>query len=401
MLDEKKQFPIFDKGNICYLDTAATSQKPEIVLQNIDKYYREYNGNAGRGTNKLALKSKLLIEETREKVKNFVNAGSNMELVFTKNCTEAINLVAYSYGLNFLNKGDNILLAVSNHHSNIVPFQFIAKKVGAIIKYITLDDKGNLDMEMFKLQLNDKTKIVAISSVVNTTGVIQDFKQVIELAHKKNAKVLLDVSQGITHYRQNFAKWDADFYVFSGHKMFSAFGVGCLVSKKDILEAMPPFLLGGDMIEYVDEYESTYDKVPTKFEAGTMDTAAISSLASAIDYIEKISYEKIEEKEKELEKKLIKELKKLKYVETYYTDNPNRVSVVAFNIKNVHSHDVSFILDEYDVYIRSGRHCTDILHKFMGVNSTCRVSLGIYNDDKDIYKLIEAIKKVSEVFLLE
>lgn len=399
--NDKNHFPIFKDNNIHYLDTAATSQKPDIVIENIYNYYKKYNANAGRGTNELAIKSKLIIEETREKVKKFVNASPDMELIFTKNCTEAINLVAYSYGLSFLNENDEIILAISNHHANIVPWQFISKKTKAIIKYIYLDNDGNLDIEDFKEKLTEKTKLVAISSVVNTTGVIQDYKRIIDLSHQVNSLVLLDVSQGITHYRQDFSDWDADFYVFSGHKMFSSFGVGCLISKKTILDKMPPFLLGGDMIEYVEEYETTYAKVPTKFEAGTMDTSAIYSLSTAIDYIEKIGYEIIREKEKKLEKKLLEELEKLDFIETYYTKNKNRVAVVAFNVKNVHSHDVSFILDQYKVFIRSGKHCTDPLHKFMKLNSTCRVSFGIYNDEEDIYKFIEALKKVSEVFSVE
>ncbi|VWL85186.1 SufS family cysteine desulfurase [Oceanivirga miroungae] len=397
----KKDFPIFKNKDMHYLDTAATSQKPDVVISDLKKYYEKSNANAGRGSHELSILSKSIIEDTREKVKKFVNASSNMELVFTKNCTEAINLVAYSFGLNFLDENSEIILAVSNHHANIVPWQFVSEKTKAKLKYIYLDSEGNLDIDDYKKKLNKNTKLVAISSVVNTTGIIQDYETVIKLAHENNALVLLDVSQGITHYKQDFSKWNADFYTFSGHKMFSSFGVGALVAKKELLDKMPPFLLGGDMIEYVEEHKTTYASVPTKFEGGTMDTAAIKSLATAISYIEEISYEKINEIEKDLEKILLEELAKLKFVETYYTNNKNRVAVVAFNVKNVHSHDVSYILDQYKVFIRSGKHCTDPLHKFMNINSSCRVSFGVYNEKEDIYKLIEGLKKVGEVFSLE
>lgn len=394
----RNNFPIFKNKDISYLDSAATSQRPSIVIDDIKEYYENFNANAGRGTHELSMVSKAIIDKTRLKVKEFVNASSAMEVVFTKNCTEAINLVAYSYGLNFLKKGDEIILAISNHHSNIVPWQFVARKLGLTLKYIYLTKDGDLDLNDFKYKLNDKTKIVALSSVVNTTGIIQDYNKVIELAHKKNAKVLLDVSQGIVHYKQNFEKVNADFYTFSGHKMFSSFGVGVLVAKKEILEKMPPFLYGGDMIEYVEEQKSTYAKIPTKFEAGTLDTSSILSLSRAIDYVNTISYKEIENIENKLMRELIFRLKTLDFVELYYTDNVDRVSVISFNVKGVHSHDVSFILDQYKVMVRSGHHCTAPLLKYMGINSTCRISLSIYNLSSDIDKLIEGLYKVKEVF---
>lgn len=394
----KNHFPIFDKNNISYLDSAATSQKPKEVIDDLVNYYNNYNANAGRGSHKLSMIGKSIIENTREKVKEFIGCGSDGEVIFTKNCTEAINLVAYSYGLNFLQKDDEILICISNHHANLVPWQYVAKKTKAKLKYIYLQENGQLDLEDFKFKLNNKTKIVAISAVVNTTGIIQPFEKVIELAHKKGSYVLLDCAQSILHFKHEFTKWNVDFMAFSGHKMYSAFGVGVLCAKKDLLEIMPPFILGGDMIEYVEEQSSTYASVPAKFEGGTMDTAAISSLSRAIDYINLIGYKEIENIENKLMMELMFKLKSLNFVETYYTYDVDRVAVISFNVKGVHSHDTAFILDQYNVAVRSGHHCTAPLLKYMGLSSTCRASLNVYNTSEDIDNLVKGLLKVKEVF---
>ena len=255
-------------------------------------------------------------------------------------------------------------------------------------------------MEDFKYKVNKNTKIVALSSVVNTTGIIQPFEEIINYAHKYDALVLLDCAQSIQHFKHEVFKWDVDFMTFSGHKMYSSFGVGVLYAKKELLEKMPPFIYGGDMIEYVEEQYSTYAKVPTKFEGGTLDSAAIYSLSRAIDYINLIGFKKIEDIENKLLVELLFKLKTLDFVETYYTENVDRVPVVAFNVKGVHSHDTAFILDKYKVSVRSGQHCTAPLHQFMKINSTCRASLNVYNTSSDIDALIEGLEKVKEVFKL-
>lgn len=396
----REHFPIFNNNDIAYLDSAATTQKPKSVIDNLNEYYTKYNANAGRGSYELSMINTSIIENTRKKVKEFIGGDNNGEVVFTKNCTEAINLIAYSYGLQFLKPNDEILLCISNHHANLVPWQFVSKTTGCTLKYFYLDKYGQVDMEDFKYKVNKNTKIVALSSVVNTTGIIQPFKQIIDYAHKYNSLVLLDCSQSIAHFKHEVSKWDADFVTFSGHKMFSCFGVGVLYAKLDILNKMPPFLYGGDMIEYVEEQKSTYANVPAKFEGGTMDTAAIYTLSRAIDYINVIGFNEIEKIENMLMMELLFKLKSLDFVETYYTENVDRVSVVAFNVKGVHSHDTAFILDQYKVAVRSGHHCTAPLHHFMGLNSTCRISFNVYNTSKDIDQLIEGLKKVKEVFNL-
>lgn len=396
----RDDFPIFDKKDIHYLDSSATTQRPRCVIDNLNEYYTTFNANAGRGSYELSMINTSIVENTRKKVKEFIGSGDNGEVVFTKNCTEAINLVAYSYGLSFLKPGDEILLCVSNHHANILPWQFVKKVTSCTIKYFYLDEYGQVDMEDFKYKVNKNTKIVALSSVVNTTGIIQPFEEIINYAHKYDALVLLDCAQSIQHFKHEVFKWDVDFMTFSGHKMYSSFGVGVLYAKKELLEKMPPFIYGGDMIEYVEEQYSTYAKVPTKFEGGTLDSAAIYSLSRAIDYINLIGFEKIEDIENKLLVELLFKLKTLDFVETYYTENVDRVPVVAFNVKGVHSHDTAFILDKYKVSVRSGQHCTAPLHQFMKINSTCRASLNVYNTSNDIDALIEGLEKVKEVFKL-
>lgn len=396
----RDDFPIFDKKDIHYLDSSATTQRPRCVIDNLNEYYTTFNANAGRGSYELSMINTSIVENTRKKVKEFIGSRDNGEVVFTKNCTEAINLVAYSYGLSFLKPGDEILLCVSNHHANILPWQFVKKVTSCTIKYFYLDEYGQVDMEDFKYKVNKNTKIVALSSVVNTTGIIQPFEEIINYAHKYDALVLLDCAQSIQHFKHEVFKWNVDFMTFSGHKMYSSFGVGVLYAKKELLEKMPPFIYGGDMIEYVEEQYSTYAKVPTKFEGGTLDSAAIYSLSRAIDYINLIGFKKIEYIENNLLVELLFKLKTLDFVETYYTENVDRVPVVAFNVKGVHSHDTAFILDKYKVSVRSGQHCTAPLHQFMKINSTCRASLNVYNTSSDIDALIEGLEKVKEVFKL-
>ena len=300
-----------------------------MVIDDLVEYYTNFNANAGRGSYELSMLNTSIIENTRQKVKDFIGADDNGEVIFTKNCTEAINLVAYSYGLSFLEKNDEILLCVSNHHANIVPWQFIAKKVGCTLKFFYLDKDGQIDLEDFKYKVNERTKIVSLSSVVNTTGIIQDFKTVIDYAHKYNALVLLDCAQSITHFKHEVAKWDADFITFSGHKMYSAFGVGVLYGKKELLDKMPPFIYGGDMIDYVEEQYSTFAPLPHKFEGGTMDTAAISSLSRAIDYINLIGFSEIKKIEYDLLFDLLCKLNSLDFVETYYIENVDRVPILS------------------------------------------------------------------------
>ena len=399
-MDYRKEFPIFQNIENHYLDTAATSQKPKVVLDKLEEYYKKYNGNPGRGSHTLSMEASGLLQKSREAVRKFLNAERSEEIIFTKNTTESINIIAYSYGLNFINEGDEIVLGISNHHANIVPWQFVAKQKKAKIKYVYLKENGQLDLNDLKYKMSDRTKIVAVSAVVNVTGVIQPIKEIIEIAHSRKALALIDAAQSILHFRHDIHELDADFLVFSGHKIFAPMGIGVLYGKKEILDKMPPFLYGGDMIEFVTEQESTFAPLPNKFEGGTQNVEGAITLQAAIEFIEEIGYEKIDEIEKNLSEKALAELAKLDFVETYFTENVERTGVIAFNVKGVHSHDVAFILDSFNVAVRSGHHCAQPLMKYIGVPSCCRASFSIYNDEKDIEKLIEGLKKVKEVFEL-
>ena len=397
-MDYKNEFLIFKNRENYYLDTAATSQKPKIVIEKMREYYEKYNGNPGRGSHTLSVEASGLLEESRKTVQKFLNAKKKEEIIFTKNTTESINLIAYSYGMEFLKDGDEIILGISNHHANIVPWQFVAKKKNITLKYVYLDEKGQFDLEDFKNKLSNKTKIVSISAVVNVTGVIQPIKEIIDLAHKKGAITVVDAAQSILHFRHNVQELNADFLVFSGHKIFAPMGIGVLYGKKEILDKMPPFLYGGDMIEFVTEQESTFAPLPNKFEGGTNNVAGAVGLKAAIEFLEEIGYEKIDEIENELSNKMLKEMEKLGGIETYCTKNVDKVGVIAFNVKGVHSHDVAFVLDSFNVAIRSGHHCAQPLMNYLGVPSCCRVSFSIYNTEKDIEKVIEGLKKVKEIF---
>ena len=344
-MNYKNEFLIFENRENYYLDTAATSQKPKVVLDKMREYYEKYNGNPGRGSHTLSVEASGLLEEARKTVQKFLNAKKYEEIIFTKNTTESINLIAYSYGMEFLKEGDEIILGISNHHANIVPWQFVAKKKNVTLKYVYLDEKGQFDLEDFKNKLSNNTKIVSISAVVNVTGVIQPIKEIIDLAHKKEAITIIDAAQSILHFRHNVQELNVDFLVFSGHKIFAPMGIGVLYGKKEILDKMPPFLYGGDMIEFVTEQESTFAPLPNKFEGGTNNVAGAVGLKAAIEFLEEIGYEKINEIENELSNKMLKEMEKLEGIETYCTKNVDKVGVIAFNVKGVHSHDVAFILD--------------------------------------------------------
>lgn len=399
-MNYKNKFPIFSNIENHYLDTAATSQKPKVVLDKIREYYEKYNGNPGRGSHKLSVEAQSLLSNARECVRKFINAKRAEEVIFTKNTTESINLIAYTYGMNFINENDEIILGISNHHANIVPWQFVAKQKKAKLKYVYLKENGQFDLEELKSKISDRTKIVAVSAVVNVTGVIQPIKEIIEIAHSKNALVLVDAAQSMLHFKHDVQELDADFLVFSGHKIFAPMGIGVMYGKKEILDKMPPFLYGGDMIEFVTEQESTFAQLPNKFEGGTQNVEGAVTLEEAIKFICEIGYEKIEKIEENLANKALEELNKLDFVETYFTKDVERTGVIAFNVIGVHSHDVAFILDSFDVAVRSGHHCAQPLMKYIGVASCCRASFSIYNDESDIQKLIEGLLKVKEVFKL-
>ena len=398
-MDYKKDFPILLENNIAYLDSGATTQKPREVIDAVDRYYKTQNANPHRGAYSLSIEATQVYEQTREKVAKFINSQSSSQIIFTKNASESLNLIAYSYGLDNLKKDDEIVLSIMEHHSNLVPWQYVAKKTGSKLRYMYINDNFELSDEEIKSKITDKTKIVGITHVSNVTGTINNVEEIIKYAHSKGAIVVLDASQSIPHMKIDAQKLDADFVVFSGHKMLSPLGIGVLYGKKELLENMTPFLMGGDMIEYVYEQETTYAPLPSKFEAGTQNVGGVVGLGAAIDYIEKVGYDNIEKIEKELVKYAKEELEKLKYVKLYMTSNENNHSaVISFNIIGVHPHDVASILDSQGVCVRSGNHCAQPLLRYLGIDSTCRASFYLYNTKEDVDRLVEAIKKAYKMF---
>ena len=395
----KKDFPILNEKQITYLDSGATTQKPEQVINAIDEYYKTINANVHRGAYSLSVEATAKYEEAREKVARFINSPSAEQVIFSKNATESLNLIAYSYGMEKLKKDDEIVLSIMEHHSNLVPWQKVAKTTGAKLNYMYINDEFEISDEEIESKITDKTKIVGITHVSNVLGTINNVKKIIKQAHKKGAIVIVDSSQSIPHMKIDVQDLDCDFLVFSGHKMLAPLGIGVLYGKKEILNNMAPFLMGGDMIEYVYEQETTFAPLPNKFEAGTQNIEGVIGLAAAIDYIENIGYERIAQIEDEVVNYAREELSKLDYIELYLTPNKqNHSSVISFNIKGVHPHDVASILDTYGVCVRSGNHCAQPLMRYLGIDSTCRASFYLYNTKEDVEKLVEALNKAYEMF---
>lgn len=395
----KKDFPILNSNSIVYLDSGATTQKPQIVLDAVNEYYKKQNANPHRGAYSLSIEATRVYEEGREKIAQFINSPCSSQIIFTKNASEALNLIAYSYGLENLKKDDEVVLSIMEHHSNLVPWQFVTKRTNSKLKYMYINEEFELSDDEIYSKITDNTKIVGITHVSNVTGTINNVKKIIEYAHKKGAIVVLDASQSIPHMKIDVQKLDADFVVFSGHKMLSPLGIGVLYGKKEILENMNPFLMGGDMIEYVYEQETTFAPLPSKFEAGTQNVGGVVGLCAAIDYIEKIGYENIKKKEKEVVNYAINRLKELDYIKLYITPNEeNHSAVISFNINGVHPHDVASILDANGVCVRSGNHCAQPLMRYLGIDSTCRASFYLYNTKEDVDILVNAIQKAYKMF---
>lgn len=395
----KNDFPILKNNNIVYLDSGATSQKPLQVINAVDNFYRNYNANPHRGAYSLSMEATNLYEDTRSKIAKFINAKHREEIIFSKNATESLNLLAYSYGIDKLKKDDEIVISIMEHHSNLVPWQKVSKVTGAKLKYMYINNDFELTNEEIETKITDKTKIVGIAHVSNVLGTINNVKKIIDYAHKKGAVVIVDASQSIPHMKIDVQELDADFLVFSGHKMLAPLGIGVLYGKKELLENMNPFIMGGDMIEYVYEQETTFAPLPNKFEAGTQNVEGVIGLGAAIDYINSMGIEEIEKAEKEVVAYARKELSKLDYLSLYMTQHEDKhSSVISFNIKGVHPHDVASILDTEGVCVRSGNHCAQPLMRFLGIDSTCRASFSFYNDKEDVDRLVNALNKAYNMF---
>jgi cysteine desulfurase/selenocysteine lyase len=389
-------FPILHrkvKGkDLVYLDNAATSQKPIQVIDALVHYYTHYNANIHRGLHTLADEATAAYEAARVAVQEFIGAAFHEEIIFTKGTTESINLVARSWGSAFLQRGDEIIISSLEHHANIVPWQMIAEEKGAILKVIPMDDNGVLDIGAYSNMLSDKTKFVSIVHVSNALGIINPVEEIIALAHEKNALVLLDGAQSSVHIDIDVKKLDCDFYVFSGHKIYGPTGVGVLYGKRELLEKMPPFLGGGEMIKEVTFEKTTYNELPFKFEAGTPNIADVIVMKPAIDFINNYGKANIRAHEEELltyATSKLKEIEGLKII----GDVQNKVSVISFVIEGVHPQDLAILLDNQGIAVRTGHHCAQPLMQRLGIVGTTRVSFAAYNTLEEIDVLISALYK--------
>ena len=393
----KKDFPLLEnnsKNKIIYLDHAATTQKPIQVLQKIEEYYRNFNANVHRGAHQLSAKATEEFEKARSLISAFINANSTEEIIFTRNATESINLAARSWGEFTLKENDEILLSIMEHHSNIVPWQMIAAKNKCKLKFTRIDKNGRLDIDDFKAKLTSKTKLTSLVHISNTLGCCNPIKEITKLAKQKGSLVLLDACQSLAHQKLDVIDLGIDFLAGSGHKLCGPTGIGFLWAKKEILEKIPPFFGGGEMIQDVFEEKSTWAELPHKFEAGTPAIAEAIGLAEAINYINKIGLNNIHEYEKNITKYLFKKLKKIEDVEIIGPPpeiDPKRACLATFYVNNIHSNDIAEILDSKGICIRSGHHCCQPLHRHIGINSTARVSMNFTTDKNDIDEFIEKL----------
>ncbi len=382
---------------LVYLDNAASSQVPNLVIERGAKYLQKEHSNIHRGVHYLSQHATTAYEAAREKVKRFINAPSAKECIFVRGCTEGVNLVAYSYGRKFIGEGDEIILSQMEHHANIIPWQVLAEEKGAIIKVIPMNERGELIIEEYENMLNERTKIVAITHVSNSLGTINPIKEMIEAAHKFGVPVLVDGAQAVPHFPVDVQDLDADFYVFSGHKMFAPTGSGVLFGKKEFLDKIPPYQTGGGMIRTVTFEKTTYAPIPDKFEAGTPAIAANIGLGAAIDYLNSIDFEAAAQYEHELLEYATEKLSAIEGVRIIGTAK-EKASVISFTIENVHPHDIGTILDQQGIAVRAGHHCAQPVMQFFNVPATARASFAFYNTREEVDKLAEAVQKVIEVF---
>ncbi|AKO94590.1 cysteine desulfurase [Priestia filamentosa] len=398
--DIREQFPILHQevnGNpLVYLDSAATSQKPLKVIEAVDKYYREYNSNVHRGVHTLGTRATDGYEGAREKVRKFINASSTEEVIFTRGTTTALNTIAASYGRANVGEGDEIVITYMEHHSNIIPWQQVAKATGATLKYIPLTDDGSLDLEEVRNTVTSNTKIVAVMHVSNVLGTINPVKEIARIAHENEAVMVVDGAQSAPHMKVDVQDLDCDFYAFSGHKMGGPTGIGVLYGKKALLEKMEPVEFGGEMIDFVNLYDSTWKELPWKFEGGTPIIAGAIGLGAAIDFLEDVGLDNIAAHEHKLAQYALEKLSTVEGITIY--GPKERAGVVTFNLDEVHPHDVATVLDAEGIAVRAGHHCAQPLMKYLNVSATARASFYLYNTEEEIDRFVSSLIKTKEYF---
>lgn len=378
------------KRPLVYLDNAATTQKPQVVIDALNNYYTQINSNIHRGVHYLSQKATDEFEIARESVRQFINAANAYEVIFTRGATDSINLVASSFGRTFLHEGDEILISEMEHHANIVPWQFLCEERGCVLKVIPIDDNGELILDKLNELLTSKTKIVAVSHVSNTLGTINPVKKVIEIAHQHNIPVLIDGAQAVSHCKVDVQDLDCDFYCFSGHKMYAPMGIGIMYGKEKLLNAMKPYQGGGEMIKQVTFAKTTYNELPFKFEAGTPSVGDAMGLRVAIDYIKRIGIENIAQHEHELLTYAMSRLSTIEGLKVYGT-SAQKTAIISFNIGNIHPSDIGAIIDKLGIAVRTGHHCTQPIMDHFGISGTVRASFALYNTKEEVDSLYEAV----------
>ena len=396
----KNDFPIFSKKilekDLIYFDTAASAQKPELVTKEISDFYSNHYSNVSRGVHTLSVESTFKYEDARKKVKNFINAKSEDEIIFTKSATESINLIAQTFFDKYMEKGDEVILSIMEHHSNLIPWYFLRDKYGVVLKFAMIDDEGKIDLDHFSSLINDKTKIASITHLSNVFGTITS-NEIVKICKENEIFIMFDGCQAAAHHKIDVQEIDCDFYVFSGHKIYGPSGVGVLYMRENVLNELPPYQGGGGMINEVTLEGVSFADLPAKYEAGTPPLVEAHGLGIALDYMNTIGVKNIFEHEKELSKYALSKMRAMEFVEIYGNGN-DKSSIISFNLKNVHAHEVASFLDVEGIAIRAGHHCCQPLMRHLGVNATSRVSFGVYNTIQEVDIFIEALNKCKEFF---
>ncbi|SEG35589.1 cysteine desulfurase / selenocysteine lyase [Butyrivibrio sp. Su6] len=396
--DFRKDFDILNSGDYVYFDNAATSQRPRQVLDAVSNFYKTSNANPLRGLYDLSMMATEQYENARAVVADFIGASRPEEIIFTRNTTESLNLVAYSYGLENVHEGDDIVITVMEHHSNMLPWQMVAKKCKANLVYMEPTEDGTITREEYESKITDKAKIVAVGHVSNVMGVTNPIKEIAAYAHSKGAIMVVDGAQSAPHMHVDVKDLGADFFALSGHKMLAPMGIGALYGRYELLEKMQPFLTGGEMIEYVTREDATYAEIPHKFEAGTVNAGDAVGLAEAIKYLKNVGFDTIKEQEEKLTTLLMEGLKKMPYIKVYGSEDPAKhCGIVTFTMEGVHPHDMASVLNDDHVCIRAGHHCAQPLMQFIGAGSTARASVYFYNTEEEVEIFLDKLSKVREV----
>lgn len=392
--DIRAEFPLINSNTVAYLDNAATTQKPQCVLDAVYSYYVNSNANPLRGLYDLSLKATQAYEDARNAVAELIGAASD-EIVFTRNATESLNLIAYSYGLHNLREGDEIIVSVAEHHSNFLPWKNVAEHTGAKVVYWDCEPDGYLNPDTLTGLIGDRTKMVAVTHVSNVLGRVNDIRKIADIVHTHGALVICDGSQSVPHMKTDVHDLDADFFVFSGHKMYAPMGIGVMYGRRKLLDAMPPFLYGGEMIETVTKERVTYAEVPHKFEAGTVNAGGAVGLHAAIDFVNRYGYELIESRERELTDHAFDAMSRMPYITIIGSEKSDEhMGIIAFKVEGVHPHDVTAIFSDADIAVRAGHHCAQPLHKHLGIMSSTRVSFAFYNTMEEVDRFLEVLESI-------